>query len=78
MSTEERPLVVDADVRTQVALCRAYNDWLADYCTVAKDRLVGAAGRPIHHPSYARFWECAAEFDVAITVHEGCPTICRR
>jgi predicted TIM-barrel fold metal-dependent hydrolase len=29
------------------------------------------AGRPIHHPSYDRLWECAAALQVAITVHEG-------
>jgi predicted TIM-barrel fold metal-dependent hydrolase len=87
------------------ALCRAYNDWLADYCRVARERLVGVAllplvdvdasirelerttetlgfrgafvrpnpygGRPIHHPIYERFWECAASLGVPITVHEG-------
>jgi len=87
------------------ALCRAYNDWLADYCRAARDRLVGVAllpladvdaavrelerattqlgfrgafvrpnpyaGRPIHHPVYERFWECAASLGVPITVHEG-------
>ena len=87
------------------ALCRAYNNWLADYCRAAPDRLVGVAllplmdvdesvrelerttgklgfrgaffrpnpyaGRPIHHPVYERFWECAAALGVPVTVHEG-------
>ncbi len=29
------------------------------------------AGRPIQHPCYEPFWECAASLGVAITVHEG-------
>jgi predicted TIM-barrel fold metal-dependent hydrolase len=87
------------------ALCRAYNDWLADYCRTDPARLVGVAmlplvdvdasvrelerattelgfrgafmrpnpyaGRPIHHPVYDRFWECAAALGVPVTVHEG-------
>ncbi len=93
------------DVRLQAALCRAYNNWLADYCAAAPERLIGVAmlpladveasvceleraaeklgfrgafvrpnpiaGRPIHHPSYARLWDCASSLEVAITVHEG-------
>jgi predicted TIM-barrel fold metal-dependent hydrolase len=93
------------DLRLQAALCRAYNNWLADYCSAAPDRLIGVAmlpladvdesvrelertatklgfrgafvrpnpyaGRPIHHPVYTRFWDCAAELGVPITVHEG-------
>jgi len=31
----------------QAALCRAYNDWLADYCRRAPDRLVGVALLPL-------------------------------
>ncbi len=93
------------DVALMAALCRAYNNWLADYCSAARDRLVGVAllplndvdesireleraserldfrgafvrpnpyaGRPIHHPCYERFWQCAAALGVPITVHEG-------
>ncbi|MBI1814714.1 MAG: amidohydrolase [Deltaproteobacteria bacterium] len=93
------------DVPLMAALCRAYNNWLADYCRAAPDRLVGVAllplhdidesireltrateqlgfrgaffrpnphaGRPIHHPAYDRFWECAASLGVPIAVHEG-------
>lgn len=93
------------DPGLDAALCRAYNDWLADYCRAAPERLVGVAllplqdldlaiaelerctarhgfrgaffrpnpyaGRPIHHPAYERFWECAASLDVAVAVHEG-------
>jgi predicted TIM-barrel fold metal-dependent hydrolase len=93
------------DAALMAALCRAYNDWLADYCRVARERLVGVAmlplvdvdasireleraveklgfrgafvrpnpygGRPIHHPVYERFWDCAASLGVPVTVHEG-------
>jgi uncharacterized protein len=31
------------DPEAQEAACRVYNDWLADYCSVAPDRLFGAA-----------------------------------
>jgi predicted TIM-barrel fold metal-dependent hydrolase len=31
------------DPATQEAACRVYNDWLADYCSVAPDRLLGIA-----------------------------------
>jgi predicted TIM-barrel fold metal-dependent hydrolase len=94
-----------SDVPLMAALCRAYNNWLADYCRAAPHRLVGVAllplhdidesireltrateqlgfrgaffrpnphaGRPIHHPAYGRFWECAAALGVPIAVHEG-------
>jgi predicted TIM-barrel fold metal-dependent hydrolase len=30
------------------AICRAYNDWLRDYCAVAPDRLKGLALVPLH------------------------------
>ena len=94
------------DPALQGALCRAYNNWLADYCRQSPTRLIGVAllplvdvdesvrelerattnfgfrgafvrpnpsvpGRPIHHPIYERFWECAASLGVPITVHEG-------
>ncbi len=94
-----------ADLELQAALCRAYNNWLADYCRTDPRRLVGVAllpladvgaslreleraagelgfrgaffrpnpyaGRPIQHPCYDPFWECAASLGVAVTVHEG-------
>lgn len=93
------------DGALMAALCRAYNNWLADYCRAAPQRLVGVAmlplvdvdasireleratetldfrgafvrpnpyaGRPIHHPVYDRFWECAASLGVPVTIHEG-------
>ncbi|HZR84249.1 MAG TPA: amidohydrolase family protein [Candidatus Binatia bacterium] len=34
------------DAPLQVALCRAYNRWLADYCAPAPDRLIGVALLP--------------------------------
>jgi predicted TIM-barrel fold metal-dependent hydrolase len=36
-----------------VALCRAYNRWLADYCSAAPERLFGAAMIPIVDPQAA-------------------------
>jgi predicted TIM-barrel fold metal-dependent hydrolase len=30
------------------ACCRAYNDWMADYCRACPDRLYGAAAIPLH------------------------------
>ncbi|GIW40818.1 MAG: amidohydrolase [Candidatus Binatia bacterium] len=35
------------DPKLLAALCRAYNDWLADYCRHAPDRLVGVALLPL-------------------------------
>jgi uncharacterized protein len=36
-----------------VALARAYNDWLAEYCSAAPDRLYGAAMLPLQDPDAA-------------------------
>ena len=36
-----------ADPELDAALCRAYNDWLADYCGAARDRLFGVALLPL-------------------------------
>jgi predicted TIM-barrel fold metal-dependent hydrolase len=36
-----------ADAELMAVLCRAYNDWLADYCRAAPDRLVGVALLPL-------------------------------
>src|SRR2546426_9758446 len=36
-----------SDPALMAALCRAYNDWLADYCRVAPARLVGGAMLPL-------------------------------
>jgi len=35
------------------ATCRIYNDWLAEYCRYAPDRLVGAAALPMQDPKAA-------------------------
>jgi predicted TIM-barrel fold metal-dependent hydrolase len=35
------------DAKLMAALCRAYNNWLADYCRHAPDRLVGIALLPL-------------------------------
>ncbi len=42
-----------ADTTAAVALARAYNDWLADYCTADRRRLVGAAMLPFQDPAAA-------------------------
>lgn len=44
------------------ALCRAYNDWLAEFCSEDPDRLVGMALLPQQDPELA-----AAELDRAVT-----------
>ena len=36
-----------ADPELDAVLCRAYNDWLADYCAAARDRLFGVALLPL-------------------------------
>lgn len=97
------PELEDPELHT--VLCRAYNDWLRDYCRAAPDRLHGIAllpledvaasvreleratrelgfrgaffrpnpyaGRPIQHPVYEPFWDCAESLGVPVLVHEG-------
>jgi predicted TIM-barrel fold metal-dependent hydrolase len=41
------------DTEAAVALARAYNDWLADYCATDRRRLVGAAMLPLQDPATA-------------------------
>lgn len=41
------------DPAAATALATAYNDWLADYCAVAPDRLFGAAMLPMQSPADA-------------------------
>jgi predicted TIM-barrel fold metal-dependent hydrolase len=41
----------DPELRT--VLCRAYNDWLAEFCQVAPERYLGLAVLPIHDPAAA-------------------------
>lgn len=41
------------DPRPVVSLARAYNDWLAGYCTADPTRLFGAAMLPLHDPAAA-------------------------
>src|SRR5437762_6663941 len=36
-----------SDPALTAALCRAYNDWLADYCRAAPSRLFGVAMLPL-------------------------------
>src|SRR5919106_1723411 len=46
------------------ALCAAYNDWLAGYCSIDPRRLVGVALLPQQDPGLA-----AAELERAVTRH---------
>jgi predicted TIM-barrel fold metal-dependent hydrolase len=41
------------DVELAAALCRAYNRWLADYCSAYPDRLFGVAMLPMRSPDLA-------------------------
>ena len=43
----------DIDPEFRIALCRAYNNWLADFCKTASDRLKGVALIPLHDVSMA-------------------------
>jgi predicted TIM-barrel fold metal-dependent hydrolase len=46
------------------ALCRAYNDWLAEYCSYAPERLIGVALLPQQDPELA-----AAELERAVDAY---------
>jgi uncharacterized protein len=46
------------------ALCHAYNDWLAEFCSYAPSRLIGVALLPQQDPDLA-----AAELERAVTSH---------
>ncbi len=45
--------VDDIEPRFSGAICRAYNDWMADFCAVDKSRLKGVALIPLHDPVLA-------------------------
>jgi uncharacterized protein len=49
---------------TNAALSTAYNDWLAEYCSAAPQRLAGVAVLPQHDPAAA-----AAELERAVVHH---------
>ena len=46
------------------ALCRGYNDWLAEYCATAPGRLIGVAALPQQDPELA-----AEELERVVTSH---------
>jgi predicted TIM-barrel fold metal-dependent hydrolase len=57
------------DVDLLVAICRAYNDWSAEYCSVDPNRLRFSAALPLHEPTAAieeakRVAEFATDFYV--------------
>jgi len=41
------------DAEHAVLACRIYNDWLADYCSAAPDRLIGVGAVPMQDPAAA-------------------------
>lgn len=41
------------DPETATGLCRAYNDWLRDYCRAVPGRLLGVAAVPLQEPAAA-------------------------
>jgi predicted TIM-barrel fold metal-dependent hydrolase len=49
------------DAQFQTALCRAYNDFISDYCK-ASPRLKAVANLPVNNPA-----ECAKELNRAVT-----------
>ncbi len=53
-----------ADPELDAALCRAYNNWLADYCATARDRLYGVALLPLQDvaASLSELERCAESF----------------
>jgi uncharacterized protein len=44
----------DLDPELAAALCRAYNDWLHDYCSIAPARMLGMALLPVHDVELAQ------------------------
>lgn len=43
----------DLDPELSAALCRAYNNWLYEYCSIAPDRMFGMALLPLQDPRLA-------------------------
>ncbi|MGH2470715.1 MAG: amidohydrolase family protein, partial [Chloroflexota bacterium] len=43
----------DLDAELCDALCRAYNNWLHDYCSLAPERMIGMAMLPLKEPKLA-------------------------
>ena len=41
------------DPQAAAAVCRVYNDWLADFCNASPSRLIGAAAAPLQDPEAA-------------------------
>src|ERR671910_823450 len=76
-------LVENPDIAA--ALCAAYNDWLAGYCSTDPRRLVGIAllpqqdprlaatelERAVDHPEFDALWATAQRLDVPVGLHEA-------
>jgi predicted TIM-barrel fold metal-dependent hydrolase len=45
--------VDELDEAVAAAICRAYNRWIAEFCSAAPERLIGAALIPLHGPERA-------------------------
>jgi predicted TIM-barrel fold metal-dependent hydrolase len=65
------------DLGLLVAVCRAYNDWSADYCSVAPERLRFSAVLPLHDPK-AAVYEAKRVNDVATDFYVRPNPICNR
>jgi predicted TIM-barrel fold metal-dependent hydrolase len=62
------------DVELRRASIRAYNDWLAEFCSVAPDRLIGLGLIPIDNPEFAAAEiERVARLDLRGVVVNGMP-----
>src|SRR5215468_3237079 len=56
------------DPELAVWSCRVYNDWLAEWCAAAPDRLRGA-GAPFHHRTYEPVWNALEETGLPLGLH---------
>lgn len=65
-----------ADPQLKAALCRAYNDWLAEYCAHAPERLFGLAKLPTTSVEDARaeLERCAGELGMRGAILDAWPS----
>lgn len=70
----------DIDVELAAGICRAYNNWLADYCSIDNDRMKGVCMLPVHDPSMAEaeLRRCIANLSMAGIFWRPNPVLGRR
>src|SRR5215470_3017488 len=56
----------DLDPECSAALCRAYNNWLYDYCSIAPDRLFGMMLLPLQDVELAQKELCRAATELGL------------